>query len=255
MESSCPKYYHTHNFSSREFLDTYLCADSVIGEEALTFPLEKLHQVFEKEHINGDLLIDISAASAIHLLLSASDCFKEILLLRLTDSCILELNRWLHNRTGAFCWKHTTSFVAEKQGTSDLCEMQLKNKVRHVIKCNLEEENITDPVETPKGDCVITACLLDVISTNQNYYLRYLRKILKCLKPGGTLILLGVLNATYFTNSGERFHVFTYDRGFVCSALVGEKLVIAECEVFPRKVKTDLCDFGAVIFILAYKEK
>ncbi|KAM9299121.1 indolethylamine N-methyltransferase-like [Gastrophryne carolinensis] len=258
MESKDLKYYHIHDFPARCLLDTYFCTDSITGDELLKFPLEKIYQVFEKGHIHGCLLIDMSCGPLIHHLHSPSGYFKEIVLMRATDGCIFELRRWLHDRTGAFCWKHTSSFVAEKQGKGDMCEhneMQLKNKVRHVIKCDLGKDNITDPVKTPQGDCIITLWLLEAISTNQNDYLRYLRKMLGCLKPGGRLILLGLLNATYYINNGERFHSFTYNKEFVCSALLGEKLVIDECEVFPRKVKSHMCDFDSVIFISAQKKK
>ncbi|KAM9299267.1 indolethylamine N-methyltransferase-like [Gastrophryne carolinensis] len=258
MESKDLKYYHIHDFTARCLLDTYFCTDSITGDELLKFPLEKIYQVFEKGHIHGCLLIDMSCGPVIPHLHSPCEYFKQILLLRATDSCIFELRRWLHDRTGAFCWKHATSFVAEKQGKGDLCEhkeMQLKDKICHVLKCDLETENITGPLETPQGDCITTLWFLDAICKNQNDYLRKLRKMLTYLKPGGTLIMLGVLNATYYTNNGERFHAFTYNKEFVCSALVGEKLVIDECEVFPRKVKSDLCDFQAVIFICAHKKR
>ncbi|KAM9299120.1 nicotinamide N-methyltransferase-like [Gastrophryne carolinensis] len=296
MESRPIRYYHLHNFHSRGYIDDYFSNDSVFHEEAVIFPMEKLHQVFEKDHIQGDLCIDISTASFIHHLHSASNCFKEIILMRHSDSCIFELNRWLHDRTGAFCWNHTSSYVAEKRGeriakildlalgsqvekivrccpnsgikkkyygyvpiqTHDLCEqieMQLKNVIKHVVRCNFENENITHPLETPQCDCLITSWFLDNICNTPNDYLMNLRKMLKCVKPGGRLILIGVLNATYFINNKEKFHVLNYNKEFVCSTLQGEKLVIELCEVCPRKSKSNLSDFDGIIFISARTEK
>ncbi|KAM9299117.1 nicotinamide N-methyltransferase-like [Gastrophryne carolinensis] len=257
MESGPMKYYHEHDFHSRGFIEDYFCKASVFYNEFLKYPMEKLHQVFNKDHIQGDLCIDISSGSYIHHLLSACDCFKEIIVMKVTDSCIFEINRWLHDRTGAFSWNHTSSYVAEKQGNSDLYEhkeMQLKNKITKVIRCNLEEENITEPVETPQGDCVISTAL-GQISKNQNDFVRNLRQILTCLKAGGTLILFVFSNATYYINNGEKFHLFKCDKEFICSALLGEKLIIDQCEVFPRCAKSDLYDFDGVIFICAHKEK
>ncbi|KAM9299109.1 nicotinamide N-methyltransferase-like [Gastrophryne carolinensis] len=220
--------------------------------------MEKLHQVFEKGHIQGDLCIDISFGSFMHHLLSCIDCFKEILLIRATGSCIFEINRWLHDRTGAFCWKHISSFVTEKKGMSDSCdhiEMQLKNKIKHVIMCDLKRENITDPVETPQGDCLITIVFLECVSNDHNEYGRNLKNLLKCLKPGGTFILFGSLNATYYTINGVKFHMLKCDKEFICSALLGENLIIERCEVFPRTAKSDLSDFEGVLFILARNGK
>ncbi|KAM9299118.1 nicotinamide N-methyltransferase-like [Gastrophryne carolinensis] len=260
MESRAIKYYHDHDFHSRGYIDDYFCTASVFYDEALVFPMEKLYQLFKKTFsvhydietvypCKGDLCIDISFGPLIHHLLSACDCFKEIILMRITDSCILETNRWLHDRTGAFSWNHTSSHLCEHK------EMQLKNVIKHVMKCKLEEENITHPVETPQGDCVITTGLLEHSSKNQTDYVKFLRNILRCLKPGGRFILLGVLNGTYYTNNGEKFYVFKCDKEFVCSALMGERLIIDQCEVFPRCAMSDLCDFDGIIFISARKEK
>ncbi|KAM9299119.1 nicotinamide N-methyltransferase-like [Gastrophryne carolinensis] len=258
MESRPIRYYQEHDFPSRSFIDGYFSTGSVFYEEMVTFPMEKCHQVFEKDHIQGGLCIDISKGSFIHHLISASDCFKDIVLMRIKESCIFEINRWLHDRTGAFCWKHTSSYVADKQGNSDLCdhkEMQLKNKIRHMITCDLGKENITDPVETPQGDCVISYGLIDDISKTENDYICNLRQMLKCLKPGGTLILIGALNATYYINNGEKFHKLKCDKEFVCSAVMGENLIIDQCDVCPKKSKSDLCDYDGVIFICARKQK
>ncbi|KAM9299112.1 nicotinamide N-methyltransferase-like [Gastrophryne carolinensis] len=257
MDCCDVKYYHIHDICSRSMIDTYFCAGSVFSDEALTIPMEKLHEEFEKDHIHGDLCIDFSVAPIIHHLISASGCFKQIILMRVTNSCIFEINRWLHDRTGAFCWKHASSFVAEKQGNSELCdhkEMQLKDVIKCVMKCNLEEENIVAPMETPQGDCVMSLWLLDNISTSQNDYLMKLRKMLECLKPGGRFIQIGSLNTTYYMNNGEKMHVFKYNKEFACSAVIGEKLIIDRCEVVPRKVKSDLSDIEASIFISAHKE-
>ncbi|KAM9299111.1 nicotinamide N-methyltransferase-like [Gastrophryne carolinensis] len=258
MDSSSRRYYHKDDFHSRNHIEAYCSTDSIFTKEILTFPMEKLHEVFEKDRVQGDLCIDFSMSSFIHHLHSASDCFKEILLMRITDNCIFELNRWLHDRTGAFCWNHTSSFVAEKQGNSVSCEckeMQLKNKIRHVLKCDPGKDNITDPVKTPQGDCVITFWLLESISNNHNDYVRNLRKILECLKPGGRLILIGDINATYYINNGEKVYVLKCDKEFICSALLGEKLIIDICDFCPRTVKSDLCDFDGLIFISARRQE
>ncbi|XP_075696703.1 nicotinamide N-methyltransferase-like [Rhinoderma darwinii] len=170
----------------------------------------------------------------------------------------MELKRWVDERTGAFYWGHTSALLQEKEENSDQCqdqEAKLRSAIQHVVKYDLEKENMTDPLVLPSADCVISTCLLDAISKDQDDYIRYLRKFCVLLKPGGHLILFGVLGATYFTAGKDKFHIFTYDEDFVRKSLVGEGFIIDYCNVKERTAVSDITDYKAVIFIAAHKEK
>ncbi|KAG8546023.1 hypothetical protein GDO81_019882, partial [Engystomops pustulosus] len=207
-------------------------------------------------NIKGDILIDLSMGSAVHHLYSACEFFKHIIVLKIQDRCILELKRWVDTRTGAFDWCHAAQLYLNI-GNSDLLvdkEGKVRSALQHVMKCDLEKENITEPIDLPPADCIITG-LLDSISKDQDDYIRYLKKFLKLLKPGGHLILFGALDATYYTIGKDKFHVFTYDEEFVRKALVGEGFVIDRWEVKKRSNVSDLTDYKRVIFIVAHKGK
>ncbi|XP_068099304.1 indolethylamine N-methyltransferase-like [Hyperolius riggenbachi] len=226
-------------------------------DEGVLFPLEKLHNAFSKGHLTGDILIDISGGAIVHHLYSACEFFQEIILMRANEQCIMEIMKWQNNRTGAFCWGHTTTHVTDLEGRSNQCElkdMKLKSAITHVIKFDPEAETPTELVGVPQADCVITFALLDMICKDQEDYMRKLRKILKLLKPGGHLILIGGMNASYYTIGGHRFHMFKFDDNFVRNALVAEGLSILQCDVTPRKSESDLIDFEGMLFIIACKQ-
>ncbi|KAM5164185.1 indolethylamine N-methyltransferase-like [Mantella aurantiaca] len=206
--------------------------------------------------VAGITLIDISMGSFIHHLYSASNSFQDIVVLKSSEKCIMELSRWLHDRTGAYDWTHTSATAAELEGNRDQHqekEICLKSSIKQILKCDFEKENITYPVVLPLADCVIAGGILNVISKNRDEYMRNLEKTLKLLKPRGHLLLFSVLDATYFTVGGERFHIFTHDEDFVKNAFSKLGLVIDYCAVQRRRNVSDLTDYKDFMFIVAIK--
>ncbi|XP_075696833.1 nicotinamide N-methyltransferase-like [Rhinoderma darwinii] len=258
MDSSPHKLYHVHGFDSRQHLEDYFSdkPDMVFRDDFLQFFIDNLKQVFAVGHINGDILIDLSVGSFIHHLYSASEFFKNIIVLKVSNRCIMELKRWVDERTGAFYWGHTSALHQEKEENSDQFEDnegKVRSAIQHVVKCDLEKENMTEPLVLPPADCVISAWGLDNASKDQDDYIRYLRKFCGLLKPGGHIILIGVLDATYYTVGKDKIHSLTYNEDFVRKALVGEGFIIDYCKVKERTAVSDITDYKAIIFIAAHK--
>ncbi|XP_069804194.1 nicotinamide N-methyltransferase-like [Dendropsophus ebraccatus] len=260
MDCSTYKRYHLHDFDSRGYLDHYFSdhSDMVFAEDSLKFPIEKLTKTFTRGHINGDVLIDMSVGSLVHHLYAACEFFKHIIVLKVNDRCIMELKRWLDSRTGAFHWRHATKHHVEIEGKRHQCEDKedkVRSAAQHVVICDVEKENMTDPIVLPPADCIISAWFLDGVSKDKDDYVKYLRKFSRMLKPGGHLILIGSLDMTYYTVGKDRLHALKYDEDFARKALVGEGFVIDDCQVHKRTAVSDLIDYKALVFIVAHKEK
>ncbi|KAM5163643.1 indolethylamine N-methyltransferase-like [Mantella aurantiaca] len=260
MDSKSCKFYHIHGMDSRDLSDLYYSdkENMVFGEDSLIFPMMNLHYQFNSCRVAGKTLIDISVGSFIHHLYSASNSFQQMIVLKFNEKCIMELSRWLHDRTGAYDWTHTSATAAELEGNRDQLQEKescLKSSIKQILKCDFEEENITSPVELPLADCVLLVLIMNVINKNEDEYMRNLEKILKLLKPGGCLLLVSVIDATYFIAGGERFHMFTHDETFVRNSLSKLGLVIDYCAVQRRCNVSDLIDYKAVMFTVAIKGK
>ncbi|KAM5164175.1 nicotinamide N-methyltransferase-like [Mantella aurantiaca] len=260
MDYTTHKFCHKHGMDSRDLSDLYFSdkEDIVFREDTLIFPMKNLHYQFNSNRVTGNFLIDVSNGSFIHHLYSASKSFKKIVVLKTNEICIMELTRWLHDRTGAYDWTHTSAAAAELEGNRDQHqekESRLKSSIKQILKCDFEKENITSPVELPLADCVICGWILDVISKNEDEYMRNLENTLKLLKPRGHLLLFSLTYATYFTAGGERFYMFTHDEDFVKNALSKLGLVIDYCAVQRRRNVSDLVDYKAVMIIVAIKGK
>ncbi|XP_018430594.1 PREDICTED: nicotinamide N-methyltransferase-like [Nanorana parkeri] len=261
MDSIPKKLYHIHRFNSRSHLEFYLSGkeDMVFGEDSLKFPMMNLHYVFSRGFICGNLLIDLTMGSVIHHLYSASNIFQDIIIMKFSEKCSMaRRSSWQGDRAGAFSWNHTKTSVEELEGKSDQIqdkELNLKASIKHIVTCNLEEENLTHPLVLPLADCVISEGLLDVISKDEEDYMRNLEKVSNLLKIGGHLILFGLLNTTYITAGADRFHMMKYNESFVRSALSRLGFVIDYCAAQRRRNVSDLIDYSHIIFITAHKEK
>ncbi|CAJ0967702.1 unnamed protein product [Ranitomeya imitator] len=260
MDSRDYKFYRESGFDTRQFLEHYV-SDSpgmVFVEDFLKFPIENLRKTFREGHIKGDILIDLSNGSLVHQLYAACDFFTHIIVLKFRDRCIMELKRWVDSRTGAFHWGHATQLHADDGEECDKLlekEEKMRFALQHVVKCDLEKENMMDPIVLPPADCIICAWLLDTISKDQDDYMRNLKKFSSLLKPGGHIIIFGCLESTYFTVGKDKLHLLNYDEDFARKALVGEGFVIDSCEVLKRTVASDLVDHKGILFIAAHKEK
>lgn len=246
--------------NSREFLQTYFSSDeeTVFGDETLKFQMKKFHDTLAAGHFKGKTAYDISIGSIIHQLYTVCDFYPEITILKLNETCIVELNKWLNMRTGAFDWAHAHNYVKDLEGSSDQedfnKEENLKKSIKQIVTFDLQKDNLTDPVVLDQADCIITAWLLDVVSQDQNEYIKNFRKLTKLLKPGGLLIVMGCLNTSYYTVGKDRHHVFTYDESFLRKNLTNEGFKIGTCEVLDSKIQSDLTDYKQFIFVTAVKK-
>ncbi|CAI9596933.1 unnamed protein product, partial [Staurois parvus] len=237
------KLYHVHGLHSRTLLDTYCSSkpEMPFAHEALSYPANKFHNAFSTGDIKGDVLIDMSIGPIIHHLYSAQKYFRDIILLKPSDHCIVEVKKWMNSRTGAFDWSHTCTLVTETEGQSDQCEdkeIGLRTAIAHVVKFDLNKENLTDPVGLPQADCLVFFSFLEAISKDLEDFTRNFRRFSKLLKPGGHVMYYGVLNGTFYTVGGEKFHFVKSNESYLRSMLSDEGFVITHLEVSQRKAET-----------------
>ncbi|XP_077313869.1 nicotinamide N-methyltransferase-like [Lithobates pipiens] len=259
MEPRSHKLYHLHGFHSRNLLDTYCSskAEMPFTYEAFMYPMEKFHNAFSSGDFRGDVLIDFSIGPQIQHLYAAQEHFRDIILLKPTEHCILEVKKWTDSRTGAFDWSHTTTLATELAGKSDQSEekeIRLRAAIKHVVKFDLNQENLTGSIGLPQADCLVFWNILEAISKDLKEFVRNFRKFSKLLKPGGRIMHYGALNCTFYMVGGEKFHFFKYNESDFRSMLSNEGFVITHLEVSQRKAESDLMDFDSVMFCTAYKE-
>ncbi|KAM8939575.1 nicotinamide N-methyltransferase-like [Pelodytes ibericus] len=259
MDSSLGKHYHVHGFDPQQFTDTYFSpnADKDLREEAVIDSMKYMHTEAISGRVKGDLLIDISVGSGIAQLFSICDQFKEITVLEVNDRNIKDLERWINKHEDATDWTHVSEILMELHGKCDVWqekEEALRRKMKHVLKCDFDKENLTDPITLPKADCIVTTWMLDCVSKDHAAFCSNLRKISSLLKPGGHLILFGDINVTYYMIGSEKFHILTYDEEFLRSSLEDARFKIQRYEATDRKTNSGIVDYDKIVRITAVKE-
>uniref|UniRef100_A0A8C4YIJ0 Nicotinamide N-methyltransferase n=1 Tax=Gopherus evgoodei TaxID=1825980 RepID=A0A8C4YIJ0_9SAUR len=184
--------------------------------------------------VTGDTLIDIGSGPTIHQLLSACESFKEIITPVVKYMCELEGNRGKE---------------AEK-------EAKLRKTIKQVLKCDVHQSNPMNPIVLPPADCLVSSLCLEAACKDLTTYRIALKNIGSLLKPGGHLVLSGVLGCSFYMVGPKRFSSLVLGEEFLREALSDTGFIIQEFEVLIRDDNTDdSCDFSGKFFILARKEE
>ncbi|XP_073441180.1 nicotinamide N-methyltransferase-like [Dendrobates tinctorius] len=259
MDSKPYKFYPEDGFDPKQFLEEYLSDNPKLNLRAdfLEFPIKNLTKTFKEGQIKDDILIDLSLGPMVQTLFAACDYFKHMIVLKVSDRCILELKRWADSHTGAFDWDYAAKLNVDLEGKSENFQEKLekvRSAAQHVMKIDLEKENIIEPMVLPPADTIVSAFLLDTVSKKEDDYIKYLKKFERLLTHGGRLIILGDLKTTYYTVGKDKVHALSYDEEFAKKALVGSGFVIDHCEVKKRTAESDHTDYKGIIYIVAHKE-
>ncbi|XP_064158166.1 nicotinamide N-methyltransferase-like isoform X2 [Anguilla rostrata] len=209
------EFYQGH-FDSRAYFSAFYSSPSS-GDDFLPFVLQKLHETFSSGNIKGKKLIDIGCGPTIHGIISASKCFEEIVVSDFTDSNRREIEKWLRNEEGCFDWRPTIEFVCELEGgrSPEEVEQRLRQIVKQVRRCDVRQENPFHPLTMEPADCILSSLCLEAACKDLETYRRALRSIAALLKPGGVLVLIGVLNESFYFVGQEKFSCLVLSQSFI----------------------------------------
>ncbi|XP_053545704.1 indolethylamine N-methyltransferase-like [Bombina bombina] len=263
-DSSSLKHYLMEEFNPRLLSDTYFSHNShdELFEESALLPLRLLNNVMSTGRIKGETMIYMQIGTIISPLIPISEFFNDITVLEYNDVCIKELEKWKNTHDDAYDWSHTFQFMAELEGkglsifpiTSEewkTRQEKIKTSIKRILKCDFTKENLTDPVTLLKVDCIFLGCLLESVCKDQDDYFRSLKKISMWLKPGGHLILLVVLNASFYTIGEHRFHLVNLDEEFIRKALRDIGYMIETIEMVERKSNHEAISYDHLALITA----
>ncbi|KAG7315801.1 hypothetical protein KOW79_020667 [Hemibagrus wyckioides] len=107
--------------------------------------------------------------------------------------------KWINNEEGCFDWKPIIEYVCELDGKSSSdVEVKLRQKIKQVLKCNVLLENPFHLKSIEPADCVITSLCLEAACKDMQSYTDALCGVTKLLRPGGVLVMIGVLGESFY---------------------------------------------------------
>ncbi|KAG8550448.1 hypothetical protein GDO81_025517 [Engystomops pustulosus] len=237
-----------------DFLNTYFRSNPY-RDELVKFILDSQFAAFNTGNFKGKSLYDLSVFSLIHQLMIAYEYYPEITILKVNETSVKEMEKWLQTDAGAFDWTYAYDYVKQIKGNSDLnVEENLKKSIKKILKIDFQKDNLTDPVVLEQADCVVTGWLSEKMCQEKNEYIKSFQKIIKLLKPGGLLIVIECLNATFFKVGEEICYVFKHDESFLKEYLANEGFKIVFCKVLDSKIVSPMTDYNKIIYVAAVKE-
>ncbi|XP_063799296.1 nicotinamide N-methyltransferase-like isoform X2 [Pseudophryne corroboree] len=247
------------DFNPVDYLQTYYAP----GQGALTgewtnFVLRNLHETFAPGRVEGDILIDFGAGPTIYHLLSACEVFNNIITSDFLEQNRRELQKWLKKDPDAFDWTPIVKYVCELENNSDNWrekEEKLRRKVTKVLQCDALKKNPYDPVVLPKADCLISCLCLEGPSRDLESFCNILKNCKELLKPGGHIILLNVLNCSFYYVGQKKFSYLSITKEDLERVIKEAGYELEEMKVIPRNDKSgmDLSNHDSFYYVHARK--
>ncbi|XP_051982565.1 nicotinamide N-methyltransferase [Xyrauchen texanus] len=252
------EFYQGH-FDSRAYVQNFYSCPRGHSDEKdfLSFVLGCLSRTFSTGKHKGQRLIDVGSGPTIHSVISACDFYEEIVLSDFTDNNRREIENWLKHEDGCFDWKPVLRYVCELEGKSpsDL-ETKLKQRIKKVLKCDVRLENPFYPNTLEPADCVITSLCLEAACKDIETYHYALHGISKLLRPGGLLVMVGVLGETFYKVDEQLFSCLRLSQSNIEDALHGLGLSVHEFNILKAEdwENSSVSDFEAVFQLVAQKQ-
>ncbi|KAJ1197297.1 hypothetical protein NDU88_001159 [Pleurodeles waltl] len=253
---------YSREFNPRAYVETYFAENrgALVIDEYLSFVLKQLFKIFSAGIVRGDTLIDIGTGPTIYQLLSACEVFKEIIVTDYCEDNRQEFGKWLTNEPGHFDWSPIVRFVCELEGKRDKStekEEKLRQKVKQVLKCDVTKGYPLEPLVLPTADCLLSALCLEGACKDQETFRDALKNISSLLKIGGHLVMMGVLEETFYMVGHYKFSCLFLDVEFVRNAVIDAGYTITDFQTSPRPENANhsLSDYKGYFFVVAHKVK
>ncbi|KAG8569254.1 hypothetical protein GDO81_014320 [Engystomops pustulosus] len=222
------------------------------------FALRYLHETFTIGGVKGDTLLDFGTGPSIYQLLSACEVFDKIIVSDFLEQNRAEFQKWLKKDPDAFDWTHIIKHVCELEGNREDPEKKaekLRNKVKEVLKCDALKKKPYDPVVVPPVDCLLSCLCLECPCKDIKTLCEVLNNFQSLIKPGGHLLLLSGLNATFYYVGKTYFGALTTRKEELEMTIKVAGYNIEKAVYVPRadKSRMDVADHDTFYFIHARK--
>nr|XP_060643392.1 nicotinamide N-methyltransferase-like [Anolis sagrei ordinatus] len=250
---------YEQKFCPKTYLNTYLSfetGDSLNCGTAFATILDKLHKAFAKDGIQGDTLIDIGSGPSIHQLLSACESFKEIIVSDFLEQNREEMKKWLKKDPETFNWSSVLKYVCQLEGDREKWmekEEKLRKAIKQILKCDVTLANPFDPVEVHPADCVLSTYCIEAACKDLDTYHSAMKNVGSLVKPGGHLILVVGLEATFYMVGPHKFSSLYLTSEMVRDGLKGAGFDIVSSEVLVFDYPPVITDHKATLFLVAQK--
>jgi len=199
-------------------------------------------------------LLDFGAGPTIHVAVCFRERVQKIYLADYLPQNRRELQRWREGKS-SFDWTKTLKMIATREGL-DWCRLRemepaTREKIDGIFYCNCLDDNETlrTSDEHPRVfDKLVTIFTLEYCCNTQEYA-EAIRRVVRMVRPGGFLIMCGILEETWCSFGGRKFSCLFITREFMLQCLTDAGLLV---DVEDRE-KTILYEINGMFMIAARK--
>ncbi|XP_035670749.1 nicotinamide N-methyltransferase-like isoform X2 [Branchiostoma floridae] len=252
---------HHKTFGAKAYLALYYATPEGTDEEGelLTPYLKEFHEIFNSGRLKpGSRLLDVGSGPTIHQLISASRFCTEIVCAEYTENNRAEIEKWVKKDPDMHDWTPFFKFVADLEGDSSSWEARqshLRDAIKEVITCDVTKPEPFAPRQYQEFDVITTSLSLETACPDRETYSAAVRNITRLLKPGGTFVLIGVTNQTFYTVGGYKFFTLPIDSSFMREVFEKAGFVDINIKSFPatNPENNTISDFDGFVVLHACK--
>jgi len=155
----------------------------------------------------GGRLLDIGTGPTVYIPLCFRNHMKEIFLSDYCEANRQALNRWLAGRP-TFDWTKIEKMIAEKEGcpaNANNMSIEARAKVKGILACDVHDPGVTEAPELGPFDVVTTVFCVEFACMNSDEYHNAAHNVFRLVKPGGYIIMGGLLEEPYYCFESSKF--------------------------------------------------
>ena len=189
-------------------------------EKRSQFYLQCFHEFYQQYHTQWDhtvaRLLEFGGGPVIVPLISAAPFVSEIVFCEYSESGRKEVQLWKDSDPNAHNWMPYFKYVVNKlEGNVDsqaatVRECTLRSRIQRIAFCDINADEIIlgDKVPQEHFDIISTNACIESAVNSPSEYQESLRKLKALLKPGGLLVGVQFLGATWWEVKGQRYSCF-----------------------------------------------
>ncbi|WPD21963.1 MAG: guanitoxin biosynthesis pre-guanitoxin forming N-methyltransferase GntF [Candidatus Electrothrix aestuarii] len=249
-------------FKPREYLKGYYSDMTSENFSLLKFFAESAYEIPEVFSREAKLL-DFGCGPTVYSVASVAHRVKEIHLCDYSDANLNEVRQWLHNVPDAFDWhdfiKKALEFEHQicnrKTEVSEMEIEQRENLIRHrvsqIFSC---DANCSPPIDYPYSyDVLISTCCADSATTDKVTWSKYLKNICSLVKPGGTIVLSALEEASHYLVGDKAFPAVFLSEKDIEQCLLEEGFTTKNKNFIPASESSS--GYKGIRTILAHKKQ
>lgn len=214
---------YPETFDSKAYLTAFYSKSD--NEPAMKLVLSQLPSVAER--VCRDLrpgcgrLLDVGSGPTIHVACAFRNKMDEIYLSDYLAQNREELTRWMRGE-GKFDWTNIVTFLSIMEGQAEerhRMEDAARMKVAGILPCDIFQPHVVPESIRADFDVVTTFFCIEYATVDSEEYRKAIRNVVGLLKPGGYLVMGGVMNSTWCSFGAVKYSCFTLTEQVMFSAL------------------------------------